>query len=400
MTTPIEVKKFESLYGIDFRNKIKRWDILVEKYTDYSIMKYSYGYINGKIVECNQTISVGKNIGKKNETTHYDQAILDAQSKWNKKKDEGYSEKVIDNKEIEVNKNKISKKDKEVIIYPMLAQDINKHRQKLVFPAYIQQKLDGYRMLFNSSNGSCNSRQGKSFDIIKQTQLYNELKKIQEHVILDGELYVHNGVFENLGILRKKRLSEEDKQNLEMIEYHVYDIVLNDCPFTDRLKILTELINSGNFTKIKLVKTVEVNNEEMMKEYHCNFVKDNYEGSIVRNKRGLYKCKIRSTDLLKYKDFEDDEFEIVDYTCEIDTSKDDLHLIVWVCKTKNGDQFNVRPGGTKLERQNLYKICKEDSKYIGKKLCVKYFELTERGIPRFPTTKTTSVNSYIREIIE
>jgi DNA ligase-1 len=255
-------------------------------------------------------------------------------------------------------------------------------------------------MIFNSNSGSCNSRQGKPFDIIKQTQLYRELKRIQEHVILDGELYVHNGVFENLGILRKKRLSEADKQNLEMIEYHVYDIVLNDCPFTDRLNILTKLINSGNFTKIKLVKTVEVNNEESMKEYHCNFVKDNYEGSILRNKHGLYKCKIRSTDLLKYKDFEDDEFEIVDYTCEIDTSKEDLNLIVWICKTKNGDQFNVRPGGTKLERQNLYKICKVDFKYMGKKLCVKYFELTERGIPRFPATKTTSVNSYIREIIE
>ena len=98
--------------------------------------------------------------------------------------------------------------------------------------------------------------------------------------------------------------------------------------------------------------------------------------------------------------FKDDEFEIVNFTYEKDTSKENKNLIVWVCKTKNGQEFNVRPGGTKQERQELYSNCVKNFEYKGKKLYVKYFELTDRGIPRFPTTKTTSVETYIRDTIE
>ena len=156
----------------------------------------------------------------------------------------------------------------------------------------------------------------------------------------------------------------------------------------------------SNFKMIKLVDTLEVKDENMIKECHSNFIKDNYEGSILRNKFGIYKCKVRSTDLLKYKDFQDDEFEIVNFTYEQDTSKENKNLIVWICKTNNGDEFNVRPGGTKIERQRIYKDCVENFKYKGRKLCVKYFELTERGIPRFPTTKSTSIETYLRDIIE
>ena len=396
----IEIKTFRSLYGTDLKNKIKMWSIKVEKYKDHSVMKYQYGYIDGKQTECNQIVSQGKNIGKQNETTHFEQAISEAQSKWNKKKDSGY---VIDLKQLQKTSTKENcsiKVEDQKIIYPMLAQDLNKHKQKLVFPAYIQPKLDGYRMIFNSKNMSCNSRQGKEFSIIKTTRLYKELQQISEEIILDGELYLHGGIFENLGILRKKTLNQNDKQYLEQIEYHVYDIVLDKQNFQSRLTVLTNLIKRYNFIKIKLVETSLVNDQKEIDEYHRNFIKSGFEGSILRNKSGFYKCKSRSMDLLKYKDFQDDEFEIVDYTYEMDTNKDPIDLIVWICKTRNGDLFNVRPGGTKTERQELYKQCQTNFIYKGKNLQVKYFELTERGIPRFPTTKTTSVDSYIRNNIE
>lgn len=412
--TPLEVKKFETLYGLDLKNKIKQWNINIEKYDSYSVMKYSYGYIDGKQIECNQMISVGKNIGKKNETTHFEQAVFEAQSKWNKKHDSGYKINIDElkkdekgNKDEKRNKDELKDKNRDEkekkcdIIYPMLAQDYNKHKQKLIFPAYIQPKLDGYRMIFNSKDKSCNSRQGKEFTIIKNTKLYNELMKISGEIILDGELYLHGGIFENLGILRKKKLNKEDYEYLEKIEYCIYDMVIQGDVFKDRLNKLKELIANNNFTKIKLVETVDIENELVLKEHHLEFVKNGYEGSIIRNKGGYYKCNARSTDLLKYKDFEDNEFKIVDYTYEIDTSKDNLNLIVWICETKNGEKFNVRPGGTKMERQQLYKECEGNfALYKGKNLHVKYFELTEKGVPRFPTTKTTSVSSYIRETIE
>jgi hypothetical protein len=111
----------------------------------------------------------------------------------------------------------------------------------------------------------------------------------------------------------------------------------------------------------------------------------------------VYKCKYRSYDLLKKKDFDDDEFEIVDTTYESDSKTLD-RLIVWVCKTVSGEIFNIRPKGNEVERKMLYK--NDPKKYIGSKLWVKYFGLTENGIPRFPSTKTDSYTSYIRNVVE
>jgi ATP-dependent DNA ligase len=407
----LEITNFENLYGIDQKKKIKEWRIKVTNMGEYSLMEYNYGYIDGKRTECIQRISSGKNIGKKNETTHYQQAVLDATSKWKKKKDEGYLtelmkiEEQFDNLKIEndtLNVDHVSGQGGlGEIVFPMLAQDYNKYKSKLVYPCYIQPKLDGYRMLFNSNTGNCTSRQGKEFEIIKQTLLYTELKTLNEKIVLDGELYIHGGIFEHLGILRKKKLSNDDQKIINDIEYHVYDFVDKNNEYENRYVMLNQMFKDNNFKKIKLVKTLEIQNENDLKQNHLIFVDEKYEGTIIRNKNGKYKCKYRSTDLLKYKDFEDAEFKIVDYTHEIDTSSKDEKLIVWVCQLENGDRFNVRPKGVREERKLLYKDCQNNfNKYANRNLWVKYFELTDKKIPRFPCTKTDTYKTYIRDQIE
>lgn len=397
---PIEVKYFDALYEKDAHGKMRSWNLRVEKYEEFSEIVIIYGY--KRLIEQRRRLNLGKNLYKSNCTTHFTQAIMEAQSKWTKKVNEGYSTRKEKTKNEETTNEETVNEKEEIkkIIYPMLAQDFNKHKIKLKYPAYIQPKLDGYRCVFNSKDGSCNSRQGKEFSIIKGTELYKELMSIKGDIILDGELYIHGGLFEDLGILRKKKLEKNDIDYLDKIEYHVYDIIINNMDFDSRFIKLKNLIDTNKFKMIKLVETLEVESEDMINKYHSDFIKNNYEGSILRNKLGIYKCKIRSTDLLKYKDFQDDEFEIVNFTYEKDTSKENNDLIVWICKTTSGDEFNVRPGGTKIERQKIYNNCVDNFKYKGKKLYVKYFELTDRGIPRFPTTKTTSVETYIRDVIE
>lgn len=382
---------FESLYDNNTNGKIKEWIIKVVNHQTYSTISCLYGYIDGKKNETIQTIKLGKNIGKSNETTHYQQAILEATSKWKHKCDQGYK---TNNK---TNNEPKSSETKSETVFPMLANDYHKHKSKLQYPCYIQPKLDGYRSVFNSRTKTCNSRQGKEFSIIKQTDLFKELSSITDNIILDGELYIHNGTFEHLGILRKKKLLKDDFEKLNQIEYHVYDIIDTNNAFINRFDILKNLINSNKFVKIKLVTTLQINSENELKTHHTQFLNDNYEGSILRNQNSKYKCKTRSSDLLKYKEFEDAEFVICDFTFEKDTSENDENLIVWICKTENGDIFNIRPKGTKEERQELYK---KGSCFIGRQLHVKYFELTESKIPRFPTTKSESYTSYIRDIVE
>lgn len=401
----INSQVFETLYGYDVKGKMKSWSIIVTDNGDHSVIKTDFGYVNGKMTTSLQTINTGKNIGKKNETTHYEQAISEAKSKWKKKSEQGYSTNATNNNATNNNATNTENDtdDTNIVTFPMLAQDYHKQKSKLVYPAYIQPKLDGYRMLYNSKTQYCNSRQGKEFGIIRQTDLYKELTKITGEFVLDGELYLHNGIFEHLGILRKKKLSKDDIQKINQIEYHVYDIVLPETCYEQRYQILIGLFEKLDSQKIKLVLTKVIFSEQELKNSHLEFIKDNYEGSIVRNKAGKYRCKARSSDLLKYKDFEDAEFKIVDFTFEKDTSKDNENLVVWICEIESstsvqqGTRFNIRPKGTRQERQELYK---RGSEFIGKLLQVKYFELTENQVPRFPTTKSESYTTYIRNIVE
>ena len=109
------------------------------------------------------------------------------------------------------------------------------------------------------------------------------------------------------------------------------------------------------------------------------YTKEGYEGVIIRNKKGKYAENARSNHLQKLKKFIDEEFEIIDYTTP--TTGKEVGCVVWICKTKDGKKFNVRPSGNYDERKKQYKNGK---KYIGKMLTVKYQELTNDQVPRFP----------------
>ena len=406
MSKPLDTHSFELLYGESKDGKIRTWQISVERYEEYSEIVIIHGY-NRKI-ETRRRIASGKNLNKANATTHYKQAILEATSKWNKKKTiENYSTTKLDKVDVSVglDMTNLLIKDNH-IAFPMLAQDFSKHKKKVVYPCFVQPKLDGYRMIYNSTSKSITTRQGKEFSIVKQTsQLYKELCSIPEGYILDGELYVHNNndiSFETLGVLRKtKKLTPDDKSNLDRIEYHIYDIIDTKLMYNNRKKLIESLIDKDKFQMIKIVKTFEAKNEENIQAYHEKFVNiEGYEGTMIRNYSGMYKEKYRSFDLLKFKDFMDSEFEIIDYTFEKDTSGEDKNLIVWIIKITDTVECKVRPKGTKEQRQELYSECEKDfSKFKGKKLWTKFFEYTSDGNLRFPTTKTTDVSSYIRNEI-
>lgn len=99
---------------------------------------------------------------------------------------------------------------------------------------------------------------------------------------------------------------------------------------------------------------------------------------IIRNFEGKYDLKNRSKNLQKYKKFDDDEFKIIGFT--EGTGIED-GLVIWICETKEGKTFQVRPKGTHEERRKLFKDAK---KYTGKPLTVRFFGYTDDGIPRFP----------------
>jgi DNA ligase 1 len=364
--------EFPILYNIDKKGKVRMWSIKTTGDTIHA----SHGLKDGEKIKTVEKV-VGKNIGRANETTPKQQAIKEAQSKWNKKKDAGYTEDIA-NKADETN------------LKPMLAHEYKKHKTKVTFPLFVQPKLDGYRAVYDGKNDKIVSRAGKEYNILYGTKLHKDLQKYGD-MILDGELYVHDPdfKFEVYGILRKKKLVKNDAEILDKIKYHVYDIMNENLPFSERTKLLNQTVKETN--NITVVKTSECKSEDELKKTHNSFVKAGYEGTMVRSKKGMY-IHNRSHDLLKYKDFDDAEFKVINFEKETDTKGDGATPVVWVCVTENKKEFKVPSKGTREARTKLYKNGK---KYIGKMLTVQYFGLTDEGIPRFPKTLRDGASSFI-----
>jgi DNA ligase-1 len=114
-----------------------------------------------------------------------------------------------------------------------------------------------------------------------------------------------------------------------------------------------------------------------MKEQHAQYVSEGYEGIMLRNASSPYK-HARSADLQKYKHFIDDEFKVVGFN---QGEGLEAGCVIWVCATTDNKTFACRPRGTREERAMLFQ---NGDEYVGKMLTVRFQELTDTDIPRFP----------------
>jgi DNA ligase-1 len=299
---------------------------------------------------------LGKNINKSNETTPFQQAVDEAKSKWNKKKDKGYAPE---------------NSTEDVSILPMLALEFSKRSHDISFPCFIQPKLDGVRCIY--SNGRLTSRMGKTFPHLEH--IVNEL---DTSLILDGELYSDTLNFQEVvGLVRRVTLKKGDEELMKQIKFMVFDVVQEKAPFEQRFVDLqkffkTELIFS------KLLQTDICSSEDKVSTYLVEYETSGYEGIILRNKLGEYKKTHRSKDLQKLKTFIDAEYPIIGFAEGEGLEKG---CVIWECETSDKLAFHVRPVGTREDRMEYFT---KGFEFIGKTLTVKYQELTNDGKPRFP----------------
>ena len=361
-------KRFEQvLYSTTKANKCYQWIIDVsESQEGYGLVTTIHGLIDGKKTSSTKTIKKGKNIGKINETTPFEQGLSEAKSKIQSKLDEGYVYT------IEASSDKLA-----FSLKPMLAVSFDKQSKKIEYPCFAQPKLDGIRCLARKQNGKVvlYSRGGKILNVV--THINTLLVDIlEEGECTDGELYVHGWEFQRI-ISAIKKLSNDTP----LIEYHIYDFpnVENlEEPFYKRFRgTRKRKINDFN-SNIKCVDTEMINNLEELLKYEEHNVLLNYEGIMVRNSNSPYLFGYRSYDLQKVKRFEDAEFEIVGITEGVSIEEG---CAIFSCITEEGNIFSVRPTGTHEERKRLYNI-KEH--LIGKRLTVKFQGRSTDNVPRFP----------------
>lgn len=349
------------------------------------------GIVKGKLIEKQVFIrkaKQGRNI--------QEQLLLEYNSLINEKYNEGY--KTIEDfkakcKTIECFSSDINGLIKELSItynsnkdwlpLPMLAMPYNKVANK-TYPAFIQPKLNGVRCLasynYITDKVILMSRGGIYYNVPTiSNQLYNILKQ-NPHIVLDGELYIHNEPLQNIvGLARTEIVSSLFPEN-SRLEYHIYDLINLEVlkqKQKDRFELLTDLLaNEIDLNpSLKFVKTIIITNPEEAKIVHDNFVKSGYEGAILRNPDGIYEISFRSNYLIKMKEFQDTEFEIIG--CEIEDNNPES--FVFILKNDINDlTFKARPTGSLQEKQN-WNI--NISKYLGKMATVRYQERAESGLP-------------------
>lgn len=327
----------------------------------YTSAEYSQLLVNGEsslVQESVPTLVKRKNIGKKNETSSKDQAISEINSDYMKKRDKGYT---LEGEKIQS------------LPLPMLAHEYKKRKHTLPETVYLQPKLDGMRALYDGNQMW--SRGGKPLleEVVEQFKLFDNRGEI-----IDGELMLPKdvGTFSQTMSACKKFGPLTSK-----LKYYIFDLV-SDEPFPARYERLKQVISENGFCpNVELVPTIVVPNvESEIFKYHTENIVNGFEGTMVRSGVGGYVVKDRTVQILKLKDFEDAEFEIVGSKEGVGR---DAGLIVFVCKV--GDQtFDCRPDGPNEERAKMWAI--RDS-FLHKMLTVRYQEMSEYGVPRFPVGK-------------
>lgn len=349
-----------TLYHETEIRKIQEWSISVQWIDNIPTIITVFGYSNGKKQTTMLKILHGKNIGRSNQTTPYEQAISEAKSKWEKKKLENYRQNVNDS----------------IQLLPMLAHKYVDHKHKVVWPVYGQKKLNGVRCLAFIKDDSVLyiSRKGKAYETFDHWN--DDLKNLfPSGTILDGEAFNPKLGFQE--IIRRVKRVKTSRLNIEddPLQYWIYDVVLPTFRYDERLEFLMKRSSTNH---IKIVRTQLLESEAQLKQFHQQNLLNGFEGTMIRSRSGLYKPDCRSYGLLKYKDFLDEEFEIIGGRS---AQGRDEGTVVFECKTSSGQSFNVRPKGTWDERKDyLDRI----DQYVGQMLTVRFQEKSEDGVPIFP----------------
>jgi len=229
------------------------------------------------------------------------------------------------------------------------------------------------------------TRKGK--DYIDLFEIKLDLEKVfrkNPDLILDGEIYYHGWDFQRIVSACKAR-----NKDTPMLEYHIFDCINSD-KFYERYELLQDKIQYHitrfEYPKLQVVKTHFGLYSSEIERYLTDALQNGYEGLMIRLNECKYVQDKRSNQLLKYKQFQDEEFEIIGYEKELLANQE--YGVVYIVKSGNS-QFNVRPKGDMTSRINALKNIEND---IGKMLTVRFQEKTQDNLPRFP------IGIAIREI--
>lgn len=394
------MKETENLYARDSKGKIIQWSIwVVANSNNTSTLIIEEGLLDGKKTLTTRVIKTGKNLGKMNSTTPFEQACKQLESRVEKKNKQGYRSLndlgIPTIMELEETL-PVNREDKDGNSKPMKAQQYYKFKtvngvktktnEPLIkFPCFGQPKLNGFRVMARWETVKIDegtlletevekvvfrSKEGLRYDILEHIEksFSKDMFITNEGYSLafDGEMYIHGEILSEISSAVRKRNPKTEK-----LSFHIFDIAVENVKQDERLNYMNTFINRPN---IFFVKTGIVRNNEEAQIFTDSCIKEGYEGAIFRDMKATYQFGKRPQTMVKLKRSEDFEFKIVD----VIGGENSPELGVFVCLAENGLTFNCNPEGS-AEVKKEYLINK--SKYIGKNLTVRFFERTKDGLP-------------------
>jgi len=307
-----------------------------------------------KITQSAYVTITGKNIGRSNETTPEQQAVFEINSTFKTQKDKGYYE--------------IGETPLKDNVLPMLAYPLGDKIHTIDFPLTVQPKFDGVRCLSNGNKMW--SRRGKDFD----NKIVHHLLGVKcGNYIVDGELILPEGYALQDTVSACKKFGPLSSQLL----YRIYDVICEDKCYTERYEICKQIVSDTNNPQVVLAPAHRIDTHDEIYPLHETFVKEGWEGTMIRLHGHGYKVGQRTNQLLKLKDFLEEEFKVVNV---IDGKGKFSGAAIFICETPEGKTFETSPIGTMEFRRELFV---KRNELIGTYWTVRFQAYTKDKIPQF-----------------
>jgi len=362
------IKSKEILYKKAKTGAIQQWQVFYQDGQYWT----EHGQVGGKITVGVTTDCEATNVGRSNERNVSAQAEFVANRKWeHRQKYDGYTTNIND-----VDKGKS-------YFVCTLANKWENHHKKMPEKIMGSPKLDGLRCIITKDGAF--TRNGKQYVTTKFIE--ESLKDFFDefpNMVLDGELYchrLHNDFNKIASLARKtkeKSIKPKDWDEIkDKLKLYIFDVYDDDCPrteFDERYNFIMYEFTDHDFVVPVPNKLIT---HDQIDEYHAECIEEGYEGIMLRDPSMLYE-HTRSKKLLKYKQFIDDEFKVIDITAGKGIRATMAGRVR--CVTENGTEFETGIQGT---HEYFTELLEKRSEFIGQMATIRYQNLTPDGKPRF-----------------
>ena len=346
MNSPVTLEDFKkriTLYNFGANDNIIEWSIQIEELHRLSIVRISYGDKDRAVVQKEHKFE-----GEDHVLEAYDDALKRYEHKRNRGR---YTHSIPQKRPFS----------------PMLVGRYEHHHQNLPDINHVQIKYDGHRATM--FKGRLETRKQETYTGLPHLAHISE--QLEDHEILDGELWIPG--------LHRDRIAEitrckEFHIRHEEVIFVVFDIVLENTPFSIRSDIYPEIVSRLNSEHVQAAPTFLKRKDQLEASFQ-KAVQSGHEGIIIRTPDSQYEIGKRSVDTLKRKPFETDYFKIISI---VDKPRS-KGIAVLGLATETGIEFKASIKGTQQYRKYIYDNMQ---KYIGGYAKVKYPCESATGTPQ------------------